>query len=146
MEGLGYQVNIPLNNRATKVIDVKFINNDWYLLKETSEGFRTNISGKFARNQFGVGYWPDNHPKNPKNLIINITPSFRDYLAQGIAMTDQTNQGTQNPSAQINMGGPIPKGKKKDNNPEETGSGSLRRKPPDIFDGDRTKSKAFISV
>ena len=42
-------------------------------------------------------------------------------------------------------GGPIPKGKKKETNQEEAGNGSLKGKTPDIFDGDRTKSKAFLS-
>jgi len=78
---LGYQVNIPLNNGNTKVVDIKFINDDWYLLKGTSEGFKTNIFGKFFKNQFNVGNWPDNHPKNPRNLTIAIAPSFGEYLA-----------------------------------------------------------------
>jgi hypothetical protein len=50
------------------------------------------------------------------------------------------------PPAQINMGGgTIPKGKKKDNHKENGNGGGLRGKAPELFDGDRTKSKAFIS-
>jgi hypothetical protein len=48
--------------------------------------------------------------------------------------------------AQINMGGgTIPKGKKKDNHEENGNGGGLRGKAPEVFDGDRTKSRAFIS-
>jgi hypothetical protein len=50
------------------------------------------------------------------------------------------------PPAQINMGGgSIPKGKKKDDHEETGNGGGLRGKAPETFDGDRTKSKAFIS-
>jgi hypothetical protein len=50
------------------------------------------------------------------------------------------------PPAQINMGeGVIPKGKKKDDHEENGNRGGLRGKAPELFDGDRTKSKAFIS-
>ena len=116
------------------------------MLETGNEGYQTNKTGKFNKNQIEVGHWPDNHPKNPKNLIINIALSFGDYLAQGLSMTDQTAQETPKPSAQINIGdGLIPKGKKKETDHEESESRGLRGKPPNIFDGDRTKSKAFIS-
>jgi hypothetical protein len=50
------------------------------------------------------------------------------------------------PPAQINMEeGTIPKGKKKDDHEENGNKGGLQRKAPKLFDGDRTKSKAFIS-
>jgi hypothetical protein len=50
------------------------------------------------------------------------------------------------PPAQINMGGgTIPKGKKKEDHEENGNGGGLRGKAPELFDGDRTKSKAFIS-
>jgi hypothetical protein len=50
------------------------------------------------------------------------------------------------PLAQINMGGGIiPKGKKKDDHEENGTGGGLRGKAPETFDGDRIKSKAFIS-
>jgi hypothetical protein len=50
------------------------------------------------------------------------------------------------PPAQINMGGGIIlKGKRKDNHEENRNGGGLRGKAPKVFDGDRTKSKAFIS-
>jgi hypothetical protein len=50
------------------------------------------------------------------------------------------------PPAQINMGeGIILKGKKKDDPEENRSEGGLRGKAPELFDGDRTKSKAFIS-
>jgi hypothetical protein len=50
------------------------------------------------------------------------------------------------PPAQINMGGgTIPKGKKKDDYKENGNGGGLRGKAPELFDGDRTKSKVFIS-
>jgi hypothetical protein len=52
----------------------------------------------------------------------------------------------ENPSAQINMrGGTIPKGKRKEDYEETGNRGGLRGKAPELFDGDRTKSKAFIS-
>jgi hypothetical protein len=50
------------------------------------------------------------------------------------------------PPAQINMGGGvIPKGKKKEDQEENGNGGGLRGKAPELFDGDRAKSKAFIS-
>jgi hypothetical protein len=53
--------------------------------------------------------------------------------------------GTTPPPAQINMGkGTISKGKKKDDHKETGNGGGLRGKVPKTFDGDRTKSKAFI--
>jgi hypothetical protein len=54
--------------------------------------------------------------------------------------------GTNPPPAQINMGGgTIPKGKKKDDHEETGNGGGLQGKAPETFDGDRTKSKVFIS-
>jgi hypothetical protein len=54
--------------------------------------------------------------------------------------------GTTPPPAQINMGGgTIPKGKKKDDHEETENGGGLQGKAPEIFDGDRTKSKVFTS-
>jgi hypothetical protein len=54
--------------------------------------------------------------------------------------------GTTPPPAQINMGGgTIPKGKKKDDHEENRNKGGLRGKASELFDGERTKSKAFIS-
>jgi hypothetical protein len=53
---------------------------------------------------------------------------------------------TTTPTTQINMGGgTILKGKKKDDHKENRNGGGLRGKAPELFDGDRTKSKAFIS-
>jgi hypothetical protein len=50
------------------------------------------------------------------------------------------------PPAQINMGGGvIPKEKKKEDQEENGNGGGLRGKAPELFDGDRAKSKAFIS-
>ena len=61
-------------------------------------------------------------------------------MAKGIEMT--TEQTTE-PSTQINMGGgPVPKGKKKETDQEDIGNGGLKGKTPDIFNGDRAKSKA----
>jgi hypothetical protein len=42
-------------------------------------------------------------------------------------------------------GGTILKGKKKDDQEENGSGGGLRGKAPKLFNGDRTKSKAFIS-
>jgi Retrotransposon gag protein/Zinc knuckle len=140
-QGLGYQIDIPLNDGNTTVGDIEFINDDWYLLEASAEGFRTNLAGKFPRNHFGTGYWPVDHPKNPANLTLAIAPSFGDYLAQGAAMTSE-------PPTEINMGGgTIPKGKKRytDDEDQGNGNGSLKGKTPAIFDGDRSASKAFIS-
>jgi hypothetical protein len=53
---------------------------------------------------------------------------------------------TTTPPAQINMGGGvIPKEKKKDDHEENGNGGGLRGKAPKLFNGDRTKSKVFIS-
>ena len=87
-EGVGYQVNIPFRDGTTKVLDVEFINDEWYILEGTTEGFKTDASGKLPQNEFGVGYWPDQHPKNPKNLVLAVAPSFGDYISQGIEMTN----------------------------------------------------------
>jgi hypothetical protein len=49
-------------------------------------------------------------------------------------------------SAQINVGGgTTPKWKKKDDHKENGNGGGLRGKALELFDGDRTKSKVFIS-
>jgi hypothetical protein len=128
----------------TQVLDVEFINDEWYLLEVSPDGYRTDTSGKVPSEPTGIGKWPDNHPNNPKNLVLATAPSFGDFLLQGQTMASAS--GTTPPPTQINMGGgSIPKGKKKDDH-EETGTGGgLRGKAPETFDGDRTKSKAFIS-
>ena len=141
-EGLGYRLDIELKDNNTKVFDVEFINDNWYLLEETEEGYKTNASGKIPENELGTGYWPSAHPKNPKNLVLAVAPTFGDFLAQGLSTMTQNQP---DPAPQINMGG-APVGAT--NEPETTteqGSGSLKGKAPDIFNGDRTKSKSFIS-
>src|SRR5712691_7330667 len=139
-EELGYQVIVPTKEGTNKVIDVEFINDDWYLLVETPNGYETDKSGRFKENQFGVGTWPDDHPNNPKNYILATAPSFGDFLLQKGTMTSQ-DDGV--PSTQINMGGgPIPK---KKNGTDDENRGGLRGRAPEMFDGDRTKTKTFIT-
>jgi hypothetical protein len=106
-------------------------------------GYRTDISGRVPTDHTGIGNWPDDHPNNPKNLILTTAPSFGDFIQQGLTMASTS---ITTPPAQINMGGgTIPKGKKKDDHKENRNRGGLRGKAPKLFDGDRTKSKAFIS-
>ena len=54
-----------------------------------------------------------------------------------------TDQDTPTPSAQINMGGGLTPKKKNDNDDEN--GGNLRGRAPEIFDGDRSKTKNFIT-
>jgi hypothetical protein len=67
----------------TQVLDVEFINNEWYLLEVSSNGYQTDISGKVPKEHTRIGNWPDNHPNNPKNLVLATAPSFGDFLLQG---------------------------------------------------------------
>ena len=125
-EQVGYQVNIPYQDGTTKVVNVEFINDKWYILEESTEGYQTDSTGKIPRRQFGVGYWPDQHPRNPGNLMLAVAPSFGEYLAQGIEMTNPgPSTKTQNEAVQDAT---------KDK--EENGGSNLRGKAPDIFDGD----------
>jgi hypothetical protein len=142
-EQVGYQLNVTSKDGTTQVLNVEFINDEWYLLEGSPNGYRTNSSGKVPKEHTGIGNWPDDHPNNPKNIVFATAPSFGDFLLQGRTMASTS--GTTPPPAQINMGGrTIPKGKKKDNH-EENGNRGLRGKAPELFDRDRTKSKAFIS-
>jgi hypothetical protein len=99
--------------------------------------------GKVLTDYTRIGNWPDNHPNNPKNLILATAPSFGDFIQQGLTMASTFATA---PPAQINMGGEtIPKGRKKDDHKENGNRGGLQGKAPKLFDGDRTKSKVFIS-
>ena len=67
-------------------------------------------------------------------------------------MAKQNNLGSSNldgapPTAQINMGGEVmPKNAKaKESEQEGNGGGNLQGKAPETFDGDKGKSKAFLS-
>jgi hypothetical protein len=143
-EGVGYQLNVASRDRTTQVLDVEFINNEWYLLEGSPNGYRTDISGRVLKEHTGIGNWPDDHPNNPKNIVFVTAPLFGDFLLQGQMMASTS--VTTPPPAQINMrGGTIPKGKKKDDHKENRNRGGLRGKAPELFDGDRTKSKVFIS-
>ena len=126
-------MNVPFQDGTTKVLDIEFINDKWHILEGTPEGYKTDSSGKIPRHEFGVGYWPDQHPRNPENLTLAVAPSFEEYLAQGIEMS--------NP-------GPSMKTQKEttQNTPKDNDGGSnLRGKTPEVFDGNRANSKAFIS-
>ena len=140
-EGLGYRLDIELKDNTTKVFDVEFINDNWYLLEETEEGFKTHASGYISENDLGTGYWPSAHPKNPKNLTLAIAPSFGHFLEGGGTSTMTQNQP--DPTPQINMGGASINTTNKPG--EENKAGSLKGKAPKIFAGDRTKSKAFLT-
>ena len=87
-EQVGYQLNILYQDRTTRVVNVEFINNEWYILEESTKGYRTDSTGKIPRRQFGTGYWPNQHFQNPGNLTLAVAPSFGEYLAQGIEMTN----------------------------------------------------------
>jgi hypothetical protein len=142
-EGVGYQLNVTSRDGTTQVLDVEFINDEWYLLEGSPNGYRTNLSGKVPKDHTRIGNWPDDHPNNPKNIVLATTPSFRDFIQQGLTMASTS---ATTPPAQINMGGgTIPKGKKKDDHEENGNGGGLQGKAPKLFDGDRTKLKAFIS-
>jgi hypothetical protein len=143
-EQVGYQLNVTSKDGTTQVFNVEFINDKWYLLEGSSNGYRTDSSRKVPKEHTRIGNWPDNHPNNPKNIVFATAPSFGDFLLQGQTMASVST--TTPPPAQINMGGGIiPKGKKKDNHEENGNRGGLRGKAPEVFDGDRTKSKVFIS-
>ena len=61
-EGLGYQIQVPLEDPTQyKVYDVEFINDVWYLLTPTQEGFVTIAKGKLNPNQWGTGVWKTTH-------------------------------------------------------------------------------------
>ena len=139
----GYRLQVPLENGSTTDIHVELINDKWFILDPRPDGgFQTNIHGQIPEGRFGIGNF------NPNPIILHTAPSFGDIIAAGMA--DQT--GTQGqdagpPPAQINMGGgSIPKkGKQREENQEGDGGGNLRGKAPETFDGDRTKSNAFLS-
>jgi hypothetical protein len=137
-------LNVTSKDGTTQVLDVEFINDEWYLLEGSPNGYQTDISGKVPKEHTGIENWPDDHPNNPKNIVLATAPSFGDFLLQGQTMASTS--GLTTPPAQINMGGGnIPKGKKKDDHKENGNGEGLRGKAPEVFDGDRTKSKVFIS-
>jgi hypothetical protein len=137
-------LNVTSKDGTTQVLDIEFINDEWYLLEVSSNRYQTDISRKVPKEHTGIGNWPDNHPNNPKNLVLATAPLFGDFLLRGQNMA--TTSGTTPLPAQINMGGgTILKGKKKDDHEETRNRGRLRGKAPETFDGDRAKSKAFIS-
>jgi hypothetical protein len=76
-------LNITSKDGTTQVLDVEFINDEWYLLEGSPNGYRTNSSGKVPKEHTGIGNWPDNHPNNPKNIVLVTAPSFGDFLLQG---------------------------------------------------------------
>ena len=132
-EQVGYQANIPFRDGTTKVLNVEFVNDEWYILEETPEGYKTDASGKIPRREFGVGYWPDQHPRNPGNLTLAVAPSFGEYISQGIEMATQgLSKKTQKEAV-------------KDDTKDDNGGNNLRGKTPEVFDGNRSNSKAFIS-
>jgi hypothetical protein len=88
-----------------------------------------------------VGYRSlEDHPSNPKNIVIATAETFGTYLEEGLQMSG--NPGTSAPPSKA-------KGKEREDPKEEEASngnnGSFRGKAPEVFDGDRSKSKAFIS-
>jgi hypothetical protein len=110
-------------------------------LANISGEFKTATEGELQPNQWGLGYWPENHPKNPKNIVLTTVPSFGEYLEQGLKTMA---------SASTEKLPTLSKEKKKQEPIEEeeittTRRGNFQGKAPDVFDGDRTKSKAFIS-
>jgi hypothetical protein len=123
-EQVEYQLNVTSRDETTQILDVEFINDEWYLLEGSPNRYRTNISGKVPKEHTGIGNWLDDHPNNPKNIVFATTPSFGDFLLQGQTMASTS--ATTPPPAQINMGGgTIPKGKKKDDHKENGNGGGL---------------------
>ena len=141
-EGVGYQAEVPTEQEGQyRIFDVEFINDKWYQLASTSEGFKTTTEGELQPNQWGLGYWPEDHPKNPKNIVLTTVPSFGEYIEQGLKTMASSSAGKAPTSS---------KGKKKQEPIEEeeittTRWGNFQGKAPNVFDGDRTKSKAFIA-
>ena len=117
------------------MLDVEFVNDDWYILEANTEGYRTTKSNKFPLNEYGVGNWPDNHPRNPRNLVLATARSFGDFLLGQNTITGRPTE-QQNTEVRDNQ--------KKEESSDSNGGG-LRGKAPEVFNGDRTKSKAFIS-
>jgi hypothetical protein len=73
-------LNVTSTDGTTQVLDVEFINDEWYLLEVSPDGYRTDTSGRVPSEHTGIGKWPDNHPNNPKNLVLATAPSFGDFL------------------------------------------------------------------
>jgi hypothetical protein len=73
-------LNVTSKDGTTQVLDIEFINDEWYLLEVSSNGYRTDISGRVLKEHTGIGNWPDDHPNNPKNLVLATAPLFGDFL------------------------------------------------------------------
>ena len=124
-QGIGYRVNREING-VTRAIDIEFVDDDWYILDSTPQGYRTNGQGKVPRLQLGLGYWPIGHPRHPDYQTIEQTlpPAM-----------------SQEPMAQTSAGPESQIKSPKDQSEE----GGFKGSKPDVFDGDRKKSNAFIT-
>jgi hypothetical protein len=144
-EDIGYQLDVLLEQEGQfRVYNVEFINDKWYLLAPTAEGYKTNLEGELEPHHWGTGLWPENHPQNPKNLLLAKVPSFGKLLEEGLKEMTSSSNAAPPPEPPL-----ITKGKEKqkprEDEPLSSNGGNFRGKAPDVFDGDRTKSKAFIS-
>jgi hypothetical protein len=73
-------LNVASRDGTTQVLDVEFINDEWYLLEGSPNRYRTDTSRKVPKDHTGIGNWPDDHLNNPKNIVLATAPSFGDYI------------------------------------------------------------------
>jgi hypothetical protein len=50
-EGIGYQAEVPTKQEGQyRIFDIEFINNKWYQLANTTEGYKTTTKGELQPN------------------------------------------------------------------------------------------------
>ena len=111
-KGLDYQVNIMVEDQTrtiTRIIDIEFINDKWFILEPTTEGYQTNVSRKFPKEAHGTDNWSKKHPKNPQNVILATAESFRNFL---LGQGKSTRMSTPQPEINMKEGSKMKKKKK----------------------------------
>jgi hypothetical protein len=154
--------------------DVEFINENWYLLDVTKEGTRTKLSGRLHHGKYGTGYrQKENTKPSPYHIPPTDAPrpkqkemSTSTTPVPQVAPTPETNTTMQSDSQNVTLTAAEylhylnllrqreqekqPEPLKRTNTPDQTNDeqgtkGGLRGNPPQTFDGDRKKSRSFIS-
>ena len=159
--GFGYRLTGTTTEGSTVTYNVELINDQWYQIRAHQGRYYTNKNGEIPLGGFGSGRVGQTEPAQQQDPDVQIqtldykpTVLDQDTVDALLATGMDPQQQPQDASTQINMGGgpmatdPTPiqtVAPAKDEEEERETGGGFKGKAPTIFDGDRTKSKAFIS-
>ena len=147
-EAPGVSGYVAVNPKTAKQFDIEFINDAWFNIRTTKEGYATGKNLRVPQiNEYGLGYWRTDNPQHPKakakeNIpqIITEPSTSKETMATApdTIFPDTTTETMRIQTAEVDNDTQVVA------TTERNTQGSLKGNPPKVFDGTRADSENFV--